>query len=106
MIAWDTEIAPTTSILIDHITWFNARGMRYVYGRGDHFGGKCSFNMEIWLATSGRLLARFWSRNNDVDRRSLEIVGLSSAEIPEAFGDSWIPQGLRAEYEDWITEEW
>jgi len=57
------------------------------------------------------LLARFWSRSNDVDGRSLEIIGLSSAAIPDrkrdqAFEDSWIPQALREEYEDWITEEW
>lgn len=111
MIAWDTEIAPTTPIRIEHTAWFNACGMRRVYGRGDNFGGKCSFNMDIWLDRAGRLLARFWSRSNVVDGRSLEIVGLASAEIPdrkhdEAFEDSWIPQGLREEYEDWITEEW
>ncbi len=111
MIPWDSEIAPTTPIRIDHIAWFSARGMRRVYGRGDIFLGKCSFNMDIWLDRTGRLLARFWSRSNDVDGRSLEIFGLSSAAIPdrkrdEAFKDSWIPQGLRDEYEDWITEEW
>jgi hypothetical protein len=110
MVDWNTEIVPDTRIYIELIDWFSARGMRRVYGRGDVFLGKGTFNMDIWLNRHGRLLARFWSRCNDVDGRSLEIVGLSPTAIPDrkpnaAFEDSWIPQRLREEYEDWIIAE-
>jgi hypothetical protein len=67
--------------------------------------------MDIWIDRGGRLLARFWSRSSDIDGRSLEIVGIPPTAIPDrrrddAFLDSWIPQGLRQEYEDWISAEW
>jgi hypothetical protein len=111
MVAWDSEPSPDISIRIEYIDYFNARGMRRVYGRGDVFPTKCIFNMDVWLDRRGRLLARFWSRSNDVDGRSLEIRGISVDAIPKrepstALSDAWIPQTLREEYEDWIRGEW
>lgn len=111
MIVWDTESPPNPSIRIENVPYFDARGMRRVYGRGDTFPKKCSFNMDIWRDRNGRLLARFWSRSNDVDGCSLEITGLSPDAIPNrqadtAFSDAWIPNALRKEYEGWISDEW
>lgn len=111
MIAWDSEIPLTEGVTINHIDSFNARGMRRVYGRGDRFGKKSSFNMDVWLTGDGRLLARFWSRSDDVDGRSHEVLGISADSIPHrspnsAFTDAWIPEILRQEYADWIEEEW
>lgn len=111
MIAWDSEIPPATPISIKHVAWFDARGKRRVYGRGDHFGNKMTFNMDIWRDRGGRLLARFWSRNAEVDGRSIEVIGIPADAIPDhpqetAFSDIWIPEALRQEYEDWIKEEW
>jgi hypothetical protein len=109
MVDWQSDVAPSTPIRIESVDWFSARGMRRVYGRGDIFPSKCSFNMEIWRDRTGRLLARFWSRSREVDDRSLEVIGIPPDAIPdrkpdEVFQDSWIPQGLRTEYEDWICE--
>lgn len=92
---------------IDH---FNARGMRRVYGRGDTFslGGKRIYkrNMDIWLTREGRLLARFWARDNEVDDESFEIIGLSHPPLLEqnsGLSEEWVAQGLRKEYDDWLV---
>ena len=111
MVVWDSEVPTATAISIQHVAWFDARGMRRVYGRGDHFANKLKFNMDIWRDRGGRLLGRFWSRNTDVDGRSIEVIGIPPNAIPNrspetAFSDTWIPEALRQEYEDWIQEEW
>jgi len=45
---WDSK-PPETDATVEEIDHFDARGMRRVYGRGDHFGRHRSFNMDIWL---------------------------------------------------------
>ena len=107
---WDSDPPPTTGVSLKHIDWFDARGMRRVYGRGDHCG-RMTFNMDVWRNRDGRLMARFWSRNAEVDGRSIEVVGILPNAIPDraadsAFSDVWIPEPLRQEYEDWIQDEW
>ena len=57
--------------------------MKRVFGRGDHFSGRAAFNMDVWLDRRGRLLARFWSRSEEVDNRSLELLGANIDQIPQ-----------------------
>ena len=111
MIQWDTNKGPMgRHIQVREIAHFDARGKRSLYRRGDEFLGKACFNMDIWIDRTGRLLARCWSHGTDVDSRSFEVVGLASDLIPQTHGrsnndDSWIPESLRREYEEWIREE-
>lgn len=107
MVVWDSDTPAATTASIQNIAWFDARGMRRVYGRGDHFGNGMTFNMDIWRDRDGRLLGRFWSRNAEVDGRSIEVIGIPPNAIPDrspetAFSDRWIPQALRQEYEEWV----
>ena len=77
-------------------------GMRRVYGRCDHF--RRQLNMDICRTRQGRLLARFWSRSNDIDAECWEVIGTSgTCESPgPPFEDRWIPSRLREEYESWV----
>jgi hypothetical protein len=97
-------------IKVNYIEDFDARGMRRVYGRGDHHSGGRTFNMDVWLTRSGRLLARFWSRSSEVDGVSLEVIGFSPTLSPTIKGAAldarWVPQLLRDEYDHWIDEQW
>jgi hypothetical protein len=97
-------------IKVNCIEDFDARGMRRVFGRVDHYGRDCTFNMHVWLTRSGRLLARFWSRSSEVDGMSLEVVGFSPSLPPREKGAPldarWVPQLLRDEYDYWIEHEW
>lgn len=111
IIQWDTNKGPTgRHIQVREISHFDARGKRSIYRRGDEFPGKACFNIDIWIDSTGRLLARCWSHGTDVDWRSFEVVGFPSSLIPEFQGrsstdDSWIPESLRREYEEWVREE-
>jgi len=106
---WDSD-AQALDASVEEIEDFDAKGMRRVYGRGDHFGRHHSFNMDIWKTSDGRLLMRCSSRCIDIDWRSFEIKGVDLAEIPEldkskGFEESWVPKSVRQAYEDWIYEE-
>jgi len=107
MIQWNTNKGTMgRHIQVREIAHFDARGKRSIYRRGDKFLGKACFNMDIWIDSTGRLLARCWSRSEDVDLRSFEVVGFPSSLIPEFHGrsttdDAWIPESLRHEYEEW-----
>ena len=106
---WESK-APVTDARVEEIDYFDARGMRRVYGRGDHYGRHWCFNMNIWKTHDRRLLARFWSRCDDIDGRSFEIKGIDTAAIPrrnkqEHFQDSWVPKAIRKEYDQWIRDE-
>lgn len=106
----EKPIRCASGIEVNHVDHFDARGMRRVYGRGDHHCGGRTFNMDVWLTRSGRLLARFWSRSSEVDGVSLEIIGFSPTLPPRRKGAAldarWVPQCLRDEYDDWINGEW
>lgn len=107
--SWESD-APDADAVVSEIEHFDARGMRRVYGRGDHFGRYRSFNMDIWKTRDGRLLMRCWSRCKNIDWRSFEIKGVELAEISErvkctGFLESWVPWPVRQAYEQWITEE-
>ncbi|NLX97525.1 MAG: hypothetical protein GXY83_15260 [Rhodopirellula sp.] len=110
-LCWENEATATASIEINHIDHFDARGMRPVYGRSDQFVGKATFHMSLWLDRRGQLLARFWSRSREVHDRSVAIIGLAPEDVPkrdknEPLSDAWIPESLRQEYDDWISQEW
>jgi hypothetical protein len=95
--------------------------MRRVYGRGDHFGNVRgnTFNMDVWLSRSGRLLARFWARSEEVDWLSFEITGYTQADKARGWDaaakrdvgkcheldEDWVPECLRDEYDDWVISE-
>ena len=109
VVYWEHRAATGPSIRLEFIAHFDARGKQRVYGRGDHFG-KLTVNMDVWRAKDGRLFARFWSRNDEVDWWSLEIVGLSFTKrahniAAAEFGEHWVPQCLRDEYEKWVISE-
>jgi hypothetical protein len=98
-------------VALEEIGHFDARGMRRVYGRGDHFGRHRSFHMDIWLARDGSLLMRCWSRCGDIDWRSFEIRGVNATiitdrEMSAPFQDSWVPDAVRQAYNRWISEEY
>ena len=87
---------------LEVINDFDARGMHRVYGRGDRFG-RFTLNMDIWQARSGLLFVRFWSRSDDVDWESYQILGFPGARLRrhEMCGENehWVPECLRREYE-------
>ena len=111
IVSWESE-PPETTAIVEESDHFVARGMRRVYGRGDHYG-RCrghTFNMDIWRNRRGRLFMRCWSRLSEVDWRSFEIKGIAIDRIPEldmkrGFEDRWLPKTVRDAYEEWIREE-
>jgi hypothetical protein len=108
---WDIceEPFPAPYSKVDFIGHFDARGMHRVYGRGDHWQGGRSMNIDVWLTKSGRLVARFWSRSSDVDGMSLQVIGFSPDLLPpnklEGLDERWVPQCLRDEYDQWVISE-
>ena len=107
------ESRPYRGSSVKRIRNFDARGMVYVYGQGDHFGDRMSFHIDTWRTRSDRLLVRFWSRRAVLKRISYEILGLPAARRPtpkfpetgDNFDSSWIPRALRQEYHKWIVGE-
>jgi len=85
-----------------------ARGMRCLYGRGDHFGSWIA-HMDVWQTKDGRILARFWSRSDEVDWCSYEVFGLRVPALDKGHrptdGERWIPKCLRDEYDNWVISE-
>lgn len=106
---WDSN-PPDKDAEVERIDHFDARGMRLVYGRGDHFSRHRTFNMDIWITRTGRLLMRCWSRCRDIDGCSFEIKGLDTSAIPQlgtktGLHDSWVPGVVRNTYDEWIQAE-
>ena len=103
---WDSKGPISSSIRVEVIDHFDARGKRRVYGRSDQFG-RLVLYMDVWRSRDGRLFVRFWSRNQEVDWCSYEIVGLLDSEShgdtsPSGFCENWIPECLREEYDSWV----
>jgi len=109
-IHWETQPPRHKDIRIEETGYFIARGMKRVYGRGDHYGRHHKFNVDIWTTSGGRLLMRCWSRCSEIDARSFEIFGIDVSQIPfpDKFGfcDDRLPYEIREEYDTWIEEEW
>ncbi len=109
VVCWDEKGPNQPGISLEIIDAFDARGMRRIYGRGDHYGRR-TFNMDIWQARGGGLFARFWSRNYDVEWCSFEIIGFPAKRLTqkhEMCGDNehCVPECLRREYESWVISE-
>lgn len=108
LIEWETNGSRSKRISSIPTDGFDARGMRKIYERADKFGRFCLY-MSVWRTSKGRLLARFWSYNDEVDFYSYEISGLSSlanqSSSTEANNEFLIPQCLRDEYESWAWSE-
>lgn len=106
VVYWEREAETNPSARFEVIAHFDARGKHRVYGRSDHFG-KLALKMDVWQTKDGRLLVRVWSCNDEIDWCSYEIVGLSidnlSHDQAAGFGEHWIPECLREEYEDWVV---
>ena len=106
---WGKALPRGRGISVIYIDHFNARGMRRVYGRGDLFGRGLTFNMDVWLMRSGRLLARFWSHGNEIDWQSMVVIGFSHAppskNTKREMNEDWVPQCLRDEYDKWIIAQ-
>ena len=107
---WDTSGASERGIRVIYIDYFDARGMRRVYGRGDWFGHGRKFNMDVWLSKEGLLLSRFWARRDEVDWLSFEVIGSTQPQLPPGriklpISEDWVPQILREEYDNWILSE-
>jgi hypothetical protein len=110
MLGWESVPLRGSRIRIQSVAAFNARGMKHLYGRSDKFGRKAAYNMDVWRDRDGKLFARFWSRNWDVDGLSIAIHGIAPDLIPEgtnegALSDEWIPKQLRDDYYNWIISE-
>lgn len=102
MISWDQDLRPDLAVSVEAIENFNARGMHSVYGRGDHFDRpKPVFHLDLWTNREGRFLARFWSRSQDVDWESWEVIGLTDTDFPTG-DERWVPQCLRQCYDSWV----
>ena len=115
VVCWENNGLTDSQIEIHFIGHFDARGMRRLYGRGDHFPGQQGdifairrriFNMDIWADRNNRVFARFWSRSDDVDCCSYEITGMSLVNFDRhataQLNECWVPQRLRYEYDEWI----
>ena len=103
---WEKEMPADAAVTLLEIEPFNARGMRRVYGREDHFGREVPvFHLDIWKTKEGRLLARFWSRGAEVYHHTHEVLGYGKVDFPKG-DDRWVPDVLRREYDEWLTCLW
>ena len=106
-LGWRSEPDETT-VTVEEVDYFEARGMRCVYGRGDHFGNHESYHMDVFVTRRGRLFMRWWSQMDDVDWHSFEIKGIDVDRMEQqrkrGFKDRWIPQVVRDSYAEWISE--
>lgn len=104
VVEWRQPYRGSPDVRVVEIKPFSARGMRRVYGRGDHLQRR-TYNLDIWLDRHDRLLARFWSRRTEVTDEAWEIKGMPDAHllVVSSFDTQWIPTCLRQQYENWIT---
>jgi len=105
---WETKGPARRSISVSFVDHFDARGMRPVYGRGDHFGRR-ALQMDVWRTATGRIVARFWSRSSEVDGESYEVSGyeIPAESLRSTLGDNehLIPECLRDAYDNWVVSE-
>jgi hypothetical protein len=108
IVHWEIDGPDCTTIRVKAIVHFDARGMRRVYGRGDHVG-RLTFNMDVWKSAVGLLHVRFWSRSSEVDWESYQVMGMPSdlleVQVFENFDESWVPEKIRDEYDNWVLAE-
>lgn len=111
---------PRADLALQPIPAFDARGMRRIYGRSDHFLPAPSpipgfgrqrvpaYCLDIWRAKTGRIFVRFWSRSGYVDGCAYELQGLafpeSSLKPESGDNEAWVPSIVRDAYETWVAE--
>ena len=100
---WESEPPTGSSSRVEEIDHFDARGMRRVYGRGDHFV-RLVFNLDVWRSRNGRLFVRFWSRSKGISWCSFELLGTKVPDVTFPSSDHWIPECLREQYDDWVVD--
>ncbi len=112
MFEWSTEppVVKPGIVNVVEIDSFSAKGMRRVYGRGDHFGGGRTFQLDIWKNKHDQLFMRCWSHYSDYLQRSFSITGVNTEVMPKVDGkpdlrEEWVPQIVRDSYDDWAREE-
>jgi hypothetical protein len=96
IVTWEHQVQQDAGITCEPIEGFNARGMTRLYSRGDHLGNR-TLNLDLWKARDGRVLARFWSRSNEVDGESWAVHGGRT----NAQNEQQVPQCLRDRYDAW-----
>lgn len=96
IVVWDQKAQKDKGITLEAVEGFSARGMTRLYGRGDHLGNR-TLNLDLWRSRDGRVLARFWSRSNEVDGESWAVSGGQA----DAQDEQQVPQCLRDQYEIW-----
>lgn len=103
VVIWAQPYRGDPTAAVTEIEPFSARGMKRVFGRGDHYQ-RCTFNMDIWRDRAGRLRARFWSRSEEVEDQSWEIIGVPDGEQLSGppFDEHWVPDCLRKHYGAWV----
>ena len=74
---WESEAPIGSSIILEGIGHFDARGKRRVFGRGDIYP-RLTLNMDVWRSSNGRLFVRFWTRAQDYDWCSDSQLGGST----------------------------
>jgi hypothetical protein len=112
MFGWSTEPPETEpgDVAVVEIEPFSAKGMKRVYGRGDHFGRGRTFQLDIWKNKHDQLFMRCWSHYSDYISRSFSITGVNPQVNPKVVGkpylsEEWVPQIVRDAYDDWAREE-
>ncbi len=100
---WEQPCHGSPTAAATEIEPFSARGMKRVYGRGDHYQRR-GFNLDIWRDGVGRLRARFWSRSSEVEDQSWEVTGIPDADqiAGPLFNEQWVPNCLRKQYDAWV----
>jgi hypothetical protein len=107
-LSWDSQKGPARRKAISILTApdFSARGMRRIYGRGDHFP-RLSCGMVIFLRRDARVFVRFYSPGLRETYRTYELLGLKLRTLPQRgapLGDDCVPEVLRDLYEGWVEE--
>jgi len=108
---WLTPARRSSRVELIDIPSFDARGMRWVFGRGEWYGRGLDFNLGIWLTEDNRLIARFSRGRRRINSKSVEIIGffrkkLLTAASSDFYGNEvWAPWCLRSAYSNWIDEQ-
>jgi hypothetical protein len=80
---WNTPARRSSKVYLVDIPAFDAREMKWVYGRGEDYSQRgYVFNMSVWLTKDGRLLSRLWARSKGVRDKSLEVIGFFHKGLP------------------------
>lgn len=107
VVVWDFAGPPRRkSLRLVPIGRFSARGLRPVYGRGDHFQVVICM-LDMWQRKDGRILVRFSSPRNGCESCSFEVEGYQLPPLLKGsplLGEDCVPEIVRDRYEEWVQE--